>query len=180
MALSEIVESTPNRRERILDVAERHFADQPYDVVSTVAIAAEAGVNRGWIHHEFGSKGDLYVAVLRRLVRVPFVPDVADWPKANGGLEAILDAATDAWLAAHADAPPEVRATVLATAGRLVEARALLERAAPGTALDRVRHGRANNRGMVKAALWCGFAAIVIGFLVILYVAVKVTNESSY
>ncbi len=99
MALSEILEPAPNRRERILDVAERHFAELPYDVVSTVAIAAEAGVNRGWIHHEFGSKGDLYVACVRRLVRVPFVPDVTEWPQANGGLEAMLDAATDAWLA---------------------------------------------------------------------------------
>lgn len=98
MALSEIVGTDSSRRTRLLDVAERHFADRPYDVVSTVAIAAEAGVNRGWIHHEFGSKSDLYVAVLRRLVRVPFVPDVADWPPHNDGLEAMLDAATDAWL----------------------------------------------------------------------------------
>ena len=47
--------------------------------------------------------------------------------------------AADAWLAAHGDAPPEVRASVLATAGRHEEARALLERATPGTALDQVR-----------------------------------------
>lgn len=47
--------------------------------------------------------------------------------------------AADAWLAAHADAPPEVRATVLATAGRPGEARALLERASPSTPLDTVR-----------------------------------------
>lgn len=47
--------------------------------------------------------------------------------------------AADAWLAAHADAPPEVRATVLATAGRPDEARGLLERASPTTALDQVR-----------------------------------------
>jgi hypothetical protein len=47
--------------------------------------------------------------------------------------------AADAWLAAHADAPPEVRATVLVTAGRQDEARALLESASPETSLDRVR-----------------------------------------
>lgn len=98
MALSEIVEVNPPRRERILDVAERHFAVQPYDVVSTVAIAAEAGVNRGWIHHEFGSKGALYVAVLRRLVRVPFVPSVEGRTPQSGNLEDMLNAATDAWL----------------------------------------------------------------------------------
>ena len=47
--------------------------------------------------------------------------------------------AADAWLAAHADAPPEVRATVLATAGRADEARVLLERASPSTPPDTVR-----------------------------------------
>ena len=47
--------------------------------------------------------------------------------------------AADAWLAAHADAPPEVRATVLATAGRPEEARALLERASPQTPVDKLR-----------------------------------------
>ena len=47
--------------------------------------------------------------------------------------------AADAWLAAHADAPPEVRASVLATAGRPDEARTLIERASPETAIDRLR-----------------------------------------
>ena len=45
----------------------------------------------------------------------------------------------DLVVAAHADAPPEVRATVLATAGRPDEARALLERASPQTPIERVR-----------------------------------------
>ena len=47
--------------------------------------------------------------------------------------------AADAWLAAHGDAPPEVRATVLVTAGRQDEARAVLETASPETVADRVR-----------------------------------------
>jgi hypothetical protein len=47
--------------------------------------------------------------------------------------------AADAWLAAHTDAPPEVRATVMATAGRPDEARALLERVSPATPLETVR-----------------------------------------
>lgn len=118
MALSEIFEPAPaSRRERILDVAARHFAEQPYDAVSTVAIAAEAGVNRGWIHHEFGSKIALYVAVLRRLVRVPFVPDVREWPRLNGGLEAVLDAATDAWLAEVEENPHAYLAGQRVTSG---------------------------------------------------------------
>lgn len=123
MALSEIVEAAPNRRERILDVAERHFAARPYDEVSTVAIAGEAGVNRGWIHHEFGSKSALYVAVLRRLVRVPYVPDVADWPVRNGGLEAMLSAATDAWLTEVAAQPHAYLAGQRVTSGLAADPR---------------------------------------------------------
>lgn len=47
--------------------------------------------------------------------------------------------AADAWLASHTEAPPEVRTTVLATAGRHEEARAVLATASPETSLDRVR-----------------------------------------
>ncbi len=63
-----------DRRERILKAAARHFASTDYDKVSTVAIAVEADVNRGWIYHEFGSKRDLYLAVLNRTVRTPTLP----------------------------------------------------------------------------------------------------------
>lgn len=63
-----------DRRERILKAASRHFAGTAYDKVSTVAIAVEADVNRGWIYHEFGSKRDLYLAVLNRTVRMPTLP----------------------------------------------------------------------------------------------------------
>lgn len=65
------------RRERILAAAGQHFADHPYERVSTVAIAQEAEVNRGWIYHEFGSKRDLYLAVLRSAVRIPSMPPLS-------------------------------------------------------------------------------------------------------
>jgi AcrR family transcriptional regulator len=42
-----------------------------------VAIAQDADVNRGWIYHEFGSKRDLYLAVLRRTVRIPSLPPMS-------------------------------------------------------------------------------------------------------
>jgi hypothetical protein len=50
--------------------------------------------------------------------------------------------AADAWLRAHEDAPPEVRATVMATTGRHEEARNLLAGATPETPLDAVRIAR--------------------------------------
>ena len=50
--------------------------------------------------------------------------------------------AAEAWLAAHADAPPEVRATVLGTAGRHGDARALLDAATAEEPADALRLAR--------------------------------------
>ena len=49
----------------------RLFGDRPYSLVSTTEIAREAGLARGLLNHYFGTKRDLYVAVVRRLVRLP-------------------------------------------------------------------------------------------------------------
>ena len=54
------------RREQILECAMRLFGDRPYALVSTTEIAREAGVARGLLNHYFGTKRDLYVAVVRR------------------------------------------------------------------------------------------------------------------
>src|SRR5689334_14282435 len=86
------------RRERILDAAAEHFADQPYERVSTVAIANDAGVNRGWIHHEFGSKRDLYLAVLRRTVRTPSLPPLAARTADPDHLEQAISEVIAGWL----------------------------------------------------------------------------------
>ena len=86
-----------DRRDRILQAAARQFADQPYDKVSTVAIAAEADVNRGWIYHEFGSKRDLYLAVLQRTARVPSLPPLTGL-LASTDLERSAADVIDAWL----------------------------------------------------------------------------------
>lgn len=59
------------RRAQILAVAARQFSEQSYDTVSTVAIAREAGIARGLVHHYFGTKRDLYVEVLRRMLTIP-------------------------------------------------------------------------------------------------------------
>src|SRR5262249_33318744 len=52
---------------KILDTAERLFADQGYDATSLRQIIAEAGVNVAAIHYHFGSKEELVgEGVLRR------------------------------------------------------------------------------------------------------------------
>lgn len=59
------------RREQILDCAIRLFGERPYAAVSTSQIARDAGVARGLLNHYFGTKRDLYVEVVRRMVLVP-------------------------------------------------------------------------------------------------------------
>lgn len=59
------------RREQIFDCAARLFGERPYADVSTSDIAGEAGVARGLINHYFGTKRELYLAVIRRAVTLP-------------------------------------------------------------------------------------------------------------
>ena len=59
------------RREQILECAVRLFGERPYAAVSTTEIALEAGVARGLLNHYFGTKRDLYLEVVRRMVLMP-------------------------------------------------------------------------------------------------------------
>jgi AcrR family transcriptional regulator len=62
------------RREQILTCARRLFSEQHVSAVSMTAIAEAAGVTRGLLNHYFGTKRDLYVEVVREMVRVPPPP----------------------------------------------------------------------------------------------------------
>ena len=112
------------RREQILDAANELFAERGYDEVSIEDIASAAGVTRGLVHHYFGGRKEVYVALLERLgaqredeLRPPVgrsararVADTVsrwlDWTEANRTI----------WLAtiAHGEdiADPEVRQMV--------------------------------------------------------------------
>src|SRR3954452_12902411 len=61
------------RREQLLQCAITVFGEKPYAEVSTTEIAAAAGIARGLLNHYFGTKRDLYLEVVRRLVAVPEV-----------------------------------------------------------------------------------------------------------
>lgn len=61
------------RREQILACAEELFGERPYAAVSTTELASRAGVARGLINHYFGTKRDLYLEVVRRMVTIPQV-----------------------------------------------------------------------------------------------------------
>src|SRR3954463_1605103 len=55
------------RREQILDAANALFAARAYDDVSVEDIARSAGVQRGLVHHYFGGRKEVYIALLERL-----------------------------------------------------------------------------------------------------------------
>jgi TetR/AcrR family transcriptional regulator len=60
-------ERNPARsRTAILDAAERLFAEKGYDATSLYEVGAAAGVSRGTPGYFFGSKAELYRAVLER------------------------------------------------------------------------------------------------------------------
>jgi AcrR family transcriptional regulator len=69
---------------RLVGVAQRAFAEEGYAGVSLDALAAEAGVTRGALHHHFGNKTGLFAAVLR-------------------GIDAEIGAEIDGVWAAHED-----------------------------------------------------------------------------
>lgn len=55
-------------KQRILDTAERLFADRGFAGTSLRAITREADVNQAAVHYHYGSKDELLKAVLNRLI----------------------------------------------------------------------------------------------------------------
>ncbi len=58
----------PNTKTRILDTAERLFAEQGFGATSLRTITNEAGVNLASVNYHFGSKEALQIAVLKRCI----------------------------------------------------------------------------------------------------------------
>jgi AcrR family transcriptional regulator len=84
------------RRQQILTCARRLFSQRNYASVSTTEIAREAGVARGLLHHYFGSKRDLYLEVLRSMMRTPTSPVPLRIP--NRDIEVVIEEGVDRWL----------------------------------------------------------------------------------
>ena len=59
--------SPAERRDQILDTANALFAERGYDDVTIDDIAKGAGVARGLVHHYFGGRKEVYLALLERL-----------------------------------------------------------------------------------------------------------------
>lgn len=61
-------QSASHTRDRVLDAAERLFAERGLDAVSVRDITREAGANLGAINYHFGTKDNLIRAVLERRI----------------------------------------------------------------------------------------------------------------
>ena len=56
------------RRDQLLDVANALLAERGYEEVTVDHIAKSAGVARGLVHHYFGGRKEVYLALLERLL----------------------------------------------------------------------------------------------------------------
>jgi AcrR family transcriptional regulator len=84
------------RRRQVIAVARELFAERPYSEVSTTDIAQAAGVTHGLLTYHFGSKRNLYLAVLRSTLTVPKAPTPI--AGTDPDLDSALDEMTEWWL----------------------------------------------------------------------------------
>lgn len=68
-----VVKEAEERRNEILDVAERLFSTKGFDNTSTNDILNEIGIARGTLYYHFQSKEDILDAMTDRMVRQMFV-----------------------------------------------------------------------------------------------------------
>jgi AcrR family transcriptional regulator len=99
------------RRDEILDAANALFAEHGYDEVSIEDIASSAGVTRGLVHHYFGGRKEVYIALLERVgaVREEQLP-----PPSGRSARARVGDTVSRWL----DWTEQNRTIWLATLGR--------------------------------------------------------------
>lgn len=86
------------RREQILAAARAVFATTPYHEVTSARLAEEAGVTRGLLHHYFGGRREIFLAVvadLRSAITAAAGAEVGTSPEAMvaASVERFLDAA---------------------------------------------------------------------------------------
>src|SRR5512133_465861 len=69
MAVTGQRKSAEERREAVLEAAREEFAAHGLDGASTEAIAAKAGISQPYVYRLFGTKKELFTAVISRCFR---------------------------------------------------------------------------------------------------------------
>ncbi|MES2145676.1 MAG: helix-turn-helix domain-containing protein, partial [Pseudomonadota bacterium] len=109
-------EMAQDTTDRLIAVARHAFASDGFAAVSLDAVAAEAGVTRGALHHHFTNKAGLLEAVLRRIDA-----------EIGAEIDLIWDATPDPWSAFQACFHTYLDAVLgRAVLGRDVSGRAVL------------------------------------------------------
>lgn len=84
------------RREQLVEIGARLFAERPFNDVWIEEVANEAGVSRALIYHYFPNKRDFYAAIIRHGLRDTFeltAPDESLPPERwlTSGIERLMD-----------------------------------------------------------------------------------------
>jgi AcrR family transcriptional regulator len=88
-----------DKKDHILDVAERVFAELGYDGASTRLISGEAGVNMAMLNYYFGSKEGVFLAIFERrissfqtvLLSIGNDDSINSWEKLDKYLDSYID-----------------------------------------------------------------------------------------
>src|SRR5258706_1805615 len=99
------------RKEEILDVATRLFAERGYDGASMNDVAERVGMRKASLFYHFATKDALYEAVLNRLIERLATPLAAVYASEGSFVER-LDTATDALASAISHSPFTARLLV--------------------------------------------------------------------
>ena len=84
------------RRSQILDAARRVLIAAGPEGASPAAVAQEAGVTRGLVHHYLGTKRELYLAVVEDLAAA--LPEMVRTDLRDAPVEEMVEANLTAWL----------------------------------------------------------------------------------
>jgi AcrR family transcriptional regulator len=121
---------SPPNRQAILESARLQFVEHGYEGATVRRIAAAAGVDPALVHHYFGSKDDLLLAVVQPAAEAAFPDDLA------GGLdglgESLLRATFEVHEAIHGSGSQTLAELIRAAAVHEGAARLLREGAAIG------------------------------------------------
>jgi len=146
------------RRRQIVGVARGLFAQRPYSDVSTTDIASAAGVTHGLLTYHFGSKRNLYLAVLRSTLRAPRTPAPA--PGVDPDIDIALEEMTEWWLD-HLERDREMWLALLGARGMGSdpEVEALLDEIEERARADLVGYLSARDPAEAPPELWAIAAA---------------------
>lgn len=158
--------------EALISVARRAFADQGFATVSLDALAQEAGVTRGALHHHFGNRAGLFEAVVHKIDREleegwteAIAPHPDRWDAFRAGshryLSDMLDPGRRRILFQEAPAVLGLRGfeILMGTGfGDMVETLASQMRAGRIVALDPAALGHMLNGAVMQLAIWAAAA----------------------